>query len=736
MIGQDDGRPTPAEEREAPHVVDEASRILAGRYEVGDLIGRGGMAEVHIGYDRRLGRTVAIKILRSDLARDPSFQNRFRREAQAAAALNHPAIVAVYDTGEDVITEPTGVVAHVPFIVMEYVEGHTVRDILRDGAAVPIDEALEITAGVLSALEYSHHAGIVHRDIKPANVMLTPTGAVKVMDFGIARAMADSAATMTQTQAVIGTAQYLSPEQARGETVDSRSDLYSTGCLLFELLTGRPPFTGDSPVAVAYQHVRENPPAPSAIASDVPDALDRVVLKSLAKDREARYQTADEFRADLEAVLHGAAVNAPAVGAYSAALATIPMGAADATQVMAPATGVTQALPPAVLGSPWAATGLATPGGGTGYRDDEQGGRPWVIWVLLLVALLAVGAIIAVLLNNHGSNQPTTVAVPDVVNLPVNDATSKLNQAQLNPVRQEIADPTVPKDHVVKTDPVAGKQVAPHSDVKYYVSTGPATNAVPNVVGQPVDQAARTLTGAGFTINPSYTDDNNPKYPKGQVTATDPPAGTSATAGQAITLSVSTGNVDLPDLKGMAQADALAKLNSLNLVAVPQNQETPDFPANTVMSQDRTGLVPQGTKVTLVIAQAPTTATVPDVAGLSYNDAVTKLANAGLKTVTRQDQPSSQPAGTVLFTQPAKGTVVGLSQSITIVVAQAPTTATIPNDLKGQSFADASTELKNLGFTVIQSNPANAPGTAIVQDVNPGAGQTVPTSSPITLKVQ
>ncbi|MBN9375715.1 MAG: Stk1 family PASTA domain-containing Ser/Thr kinase, partial [Cellulomonas sp.] len=336
-------------------MVDEGSRILAGRYEVGELIGRGGMAEVHIGYDRRLGRTVAIKILRSDLARDPSFQNRFRREAQSAAALNHPAIVAVYDTGEDVITEPTGVAAHVPFIVMEYVEGHTVRDILRDGAAVPIEEAVEITAGVLSALEYSHHAGIVHRDIKPANVMLTPTGAVKVMDFGIARAVADSAATMTQTQAVIGTAQYLSPEQARGEQVDTRSDLYSTGCLLFELLTGRPPFTGDSPVAVAYQHVRENPPAPSDIASDVPDTLDRITLKALAKERDDRYQTAGEFRADLEAVLRGGAVGAPPVGAFAVAGAAGALAAGEATQVMAPATAATQAFTPG--SAAWGATG-------------------------------------------------------------------------------------------------------------------------------------------------------------------------------------------------------------------------------------------------------------------------------------------------------------------------------------------------------------------------------------------
>ena len=277
----------------------DAVRLLGGRYEVGELLGRGGMAEVHIGQDTRLHRTVAIKILRSDLARDPTFQARFRREAQSAAALNHPSIVAVYDTGEDTVTSPNGLVSHVPFIVMEYVEGHTVRDLLKDGSAVPIDEAVEIVSGVLVALEYSHHAGIVHRDIKPGNVMLTPAGAVKVMDFGIARAMAASAQTMTQTHAVVGTAQYLSPEQARGEVVDARSDLYSTGCLLFELLTGRPPFTGDSPVAVAYQHVTAAPPTPSSVAGDVPEALDRVTMKSLAKDRNQRYQTAAEFRADL-----------------------------------------------------------------------------------------------------------------------------------------------------------------------------------------------------------------------------------------------------------------------------------------------------------------------------------------------------------------------------------------------------------------------------------------------------
>src|SRR6187431_1575964 len=379
------------------------AKILAGRYEVGDRIGRGGMAEVHIGYDTRLGRTVAIKVLRADLARDPSFQTRFRREAQSAAGLNHPTIVAVYDTGEDTIVGDGGNPQAVPFIVMEYVEGHTVRDILKGDVAAPIDEAVDIVAGVLTALEYSHHAGLVHRDIKPANVMLTPTGAVKVMDFGIARAVADSAATMTQTQAVIGTAQYLSPEQARGETVDARSDLYSTGCLLFELLTGRPPFTGDSPVAVAYQHVREAAPIPSTFASDVPDSLDRITLKSLAKERDSRYSSAAEFRSDLEAAVRGGAVGAPAVGAFAAA-ALLATPATEATQLMAPPVATTQTMPPAT--SPWAATGAAVSTTGAGPDDEEEGGRKkWLLPLLIAIAVLAVAGIVALIIAN--SNRDT-----------------------------------------------------------------------------------------------------------------------------------------------------------------------------------------------------------------------------------------------------------------------------------------------------------------------------------------
>ena len=282
-------------------------RLLGSRYEIGETLGYGGMAEVHRGRDVRLGREVAIKVLRADLARDPSFQARFRREAQTAASLNHPAIVAVYDTGEE------DVYGNQPYIVMEYVEGRTLRDVLKiEGRLMP-RRAMEIVADVCAALDFCHRNGIVHRDVKPGNVMITRTGAVKVMDFGIARAVADNAATVTQTAAVIGTAQYLSPEQARGENVDARSDVYSTGVLLFELITGHPPFTGDSPVAVAYQHVRENPPPPSTINPDVPPELDAIVLKAMAKNPANRYQSAGEMRADLIRAINGRPVEAEPV---------------------------------------------------------------------------------------------------------------------------------------------------------------------------------------------------------------------------------------------------------------------------------------------------------------------------------------------------------------------------------------------------------------------------------------
>ena len=647
-------------------MVDDAPRILASRYEVGDLIGRGGMAEVHIGHDTRLGRTVAIKILRSDLARDPSFQARFRREAQAAASLNHPSVVAVYDTGEDIITELTGAVSHVPFIVMEYVEGHTVRDILRDGQAVPIEEAVEITAGVLSALGYSHHAGIVHRDIKPANVMLTPTGAVKVMDFGIARAIADSAATMTQTQAVIGTAQYLSPEQARGEQVDARSDLYSAGCLLFELLTGRPPFTGDSPVAVAYQHVREPAPAPSSFASDVPESLDRVTLKALAKDRDSRYSTAAEFRADLESAVRGGHVSAPAVGVLAAAAAA-ESATAQATQVLTPLTSATQIV--AAGSQPWAATDV--PDGAPTGPDDGAPRRRRLLWTLIVIAAAAVIGIAALLsFNSDRGTAVKQVTLPNLTNFTAKAAFADLTGLGLAPERQVEPSSTVAPESVTRTIPGGGKQVKAGSTVKVFVSTGPAQVLVPDVTGQTQAQARAALQTAGLTAGDVQTQDL--PVNKDDVTKTEPAANVAVNAGSKVVIYVASGQVDLPSLVGKSKAEALAALQALKLNSNTTPVPNPGKP-DTVLAQDRSpGLVPQGTTITLDVATKPTTATVPDdLVGKTYDAAAAELTTVGL-VPARADAASDQPVDAVISSNPNKGTTVQVGTTVTLTVSGGP----------------------------------------------------------------
>jgi len=644
-------------------VVDDGSRILAGRYEVGELIGRGGMAEVHIGHDTRLGRTVAIKILRSDLARDPSFLARFRREAQAAAALNHPAIVAVYDTGEDTITDfATGAVQHVPFIVMEYVEGHTVRDILRDGQAVPIDEAIEITTGVLSALEYSHHAGIVHRDIKPANVMLTPTGAVKVMDFGIARAVADSAATMTQTQAVIGTAQYLSPEQARGETVDARSDLYSAGCLLFELLTGRPPFIGDSPVAVAYQHVREQAPAPSSLASDVPEVLDRICAKALAKERDHRYSSAAEFRADLESAARGGHVAAPALAAAGlGATQVISPQAAEATQVM------DGSVAPA-----WAPTAVEPVGTSTDLDEAEpEKSKKWLWITLSVIGVLAVAALIWVLLQGNKPDPTPQVEVPTVVGLAEADATAALTDAKLESKRVEETSATVAAGMVTRSDPTEGTSVDEGSTVTLYVSTGPDTASVPDVSGMSQQQARDQLEAAGFTVG-NVTQENSPDQAEDRVLRTDPAAGQAVAAGAEITIVVASGQVDLPDLTGMTQQEAQAALGKLKLSAVITTQESDTVEAGRVIGQDRAaGPVPQGTTITLAIATAPTTVTIPNsIVGMDSESATSALQQLGLTVTTQGAQSNDVAEGNVMSSNPSPGTSVKVGSTVTLTVSE------------------------------------------------------------------
>ena len=448
-------------------------RLLGGRYELDGVVGRGGMAEVYRARDIRLDRIVAVKTLREDLARDQTFQARFRREAQSAASLNHPSIVAVYDTGED-MTGP----AHVPYIVMEYVDGRTLRELLRDDRRLLPERALEITDGVLRALDYSHRNGIIHRDIKPGNVMLTRSAEVKVMDFGIARAMSDTQATMTQTAQVIGTAQYLSPEQARGERVDARSDLYSTGCLLYELLTGRPPFTGDSPVAIAYQHVRENPIPPSRIDPEIPPWADAIVLKAMAKDPADRYQSAAEMRTDIQRALSG-----------------VPVAAPSQTEMYAPGTQRMGAQ--TMMAGAGAPTGTMSHYGGPedGYDDGSGGGRRRALWWILGAVGVIIVAVLAYLLLNGGNGN--TASVPSVVGQTQAQAVSSVKKAGLNPVVVKV--PSSDKvGIVVSSNPQFGTKVAPHSNVTLRVSAGPKKVTIPNVVGQSQGSAQSTLQGLGL----------------------------------------------------------------------------------------------------------------------------------------------------------------------------------------------------------------------------------------------
>lgn len=373
-----------------------------GRYRLTGRLGRGGMAEVFAAEDLRLGRTVAVKLLRADLAEDPVSKARFTREAQSVAGLNHHAVVAVYDSGEEIIGGNV-----TPYIVMELVDGRTIRDLLLDSEPPPADQALIIVSGVLDALAYSHQHGIVHRDIKPANVIITQQGAVKVMDFGIARALHGASNTMTQTGMVMGTPQYLSPEQALGKTVDIRSDLYATGCLLYELLTARPPFTGETPLSVVYQHVQDDPVPPSQISERVPPELDGLVMRALAKEPDDRFQSAEEMRGLSQyalQMLHEQGSHTGGLwdtGPVAGAGATMAMGAAGADTRRHPQHGDTSQLaPPLLMGRPDRDDGGFEGGPRNGARRRSGGGAKYVLIALLAVIAIAGGIYFAVQANN------------------------------------------------------------------------------------------------------------------------------------------------------------------------------------------------------------------------------------------------------------------------------------------------------------------------------------------------
>ena len=464
------------------------SRILAGRYEVGDLIGTGGMADVYQGRDTRLSRPVAIKILRSDLARDPSFLTRFRREAQAAAGLNHPSIVSVYDTGEEIIDG--GVL---PYIVMEEVEGRTIREVIRDGEKLPVQRAIAVIHGILEALDYSHRHGIVHRDVKPANVMITTSGDVKVMDFGIARALDDANATVTHAWTVVGTAQYLSPEQARGEIADSRSDIYSVGCLLYELLTGRAPFSGDTPVAIAYQHVSAKPISVNDLNLDLPSGLSQIIDGALAKDPSARYQSAAEMLADLDRISKGERVK---------------------------------------------------------IRVNKNIDRRKIIaGAIALVVAIGSGGV----LLSRGGSAITLNTVADVSGLTEVQAREAL--AGFTIVIARAPDPRVPEGRVALQNPVAGTKAKANSDVTITISDGPGKTSIPtNLIGKSLEDVRLILSSLGLVLSRTNAVDSSES--PGTVVGITPQAGSAVNAGSGVILDIASGNVAVPDVVGIPSIQA------------------------------------------------------------------------------------------------------------------------------------------------------------------------------------
>ena len=554
------------------------SRVLGGRYAIGEFIGQGGMATVYRGTDIKLGRQVAIKVMKSELSGDEQFRARFRQEAQSASRMAHPTIVRVFDAGDDLIQTAEGA-KRLPFIVMEYVEGTNLRQFIEENE-LSQTEASRIVESVLTALEYSHRAGVVHRDIKPANIMITKSGQVKVMDFGIARAVSETSSTLQQTTAILGTAAYFSPEQAKGESVDARTDLYSTAVLLYELLARDVPFRGDTAVAVAYQHVSERPTPPSERNPDIPAELDRVVLYGLGKDRARRFQTAAEFRDALSVAASG---NMP----------NLPRHDTQNTVLFSSGEEVSE--------SDLALRQLAEGGG------SRTQSRPPVMWTW--AAILTIAAIVIAVvfwLMNLVPNEisPSNVReVPEFENTSRSEAVAALLELDLEVKQVEQTDDKVPNDNVISTDPEAGTTVNVGDEITLYISTGPEQAPVPGFAGKSQDSYADMLTDLGLTVGKVTTQDH-PSEPAGRVLNVSPEVGSKLQAGETVDLTVASGQVDVPDVinQSIDTARNLVSGLGLDLSIDAQMSSASGCVYNEqllVFGQSIVGSNPQGSQLTL-----------------------------------------------------------------------------------------------------------------------------------------
>jgi serine/threonine-protein kinase len=598
-------------------------KILNSRYELEQLIGTGGMADVYRARDNLLGRTVAVKILHPQYAKDEVFIARFRQEAQAAANLNQPNIVNVYDWGIE---------NSIYYLVMEYVEGRDLKDIIQQGGPLLPERAVEIAMSICLALEAAHAYGIVHRDIKPHNVIVTYDNQIKVMDFGIARVAGGSA--MTQTGTIMGTAQYISPEQAQGRPADPRSDLYSLGVVIYEMLTGKVPFDGENPVSIAYKHVREDPLPPSMINPDISPGLEAVVMKALAKNPENRYQTAMEMYSDLERCLEGAPVYATPV---------LPRDEA--------AVGATRAFP-AVAARP-------------------KRSLLW-LWITLIALVVLAGIGIGIWALVHGSGG---VQVPDVTGKTVAQATQTLTPLGLKlSVTKQVIDASKPKGTIVSQNPGAGEKLEKDGTVEVTVSQGTQTVSVPNVVGLTQDQAAAALTAVGLKQGDT-TQAYSSVVESGKVVSQSPNGGQQASKGSQVSLVVSKGSqmISVPNVNGMAQDAATQSLTSAGFKADVQTQNTSDTTqVGRVLNQSPAAgeMIAKGATVTIVVGKAPATVNVANVVGQTKASATSTLQSQGF-TVNVTDGDSTSAAakvGTVQSQDPAPGNPATVGSTVTITV--------------------------------------------------------------------
>ena len=624
--------------------------LFDGRYRIQRKLGAGGMADVYLAEDQELGRRVAIKILNGRHANDDQFIERFRREAKNAAALNHPNIVSIYDRGD---AEDTY------YIAMEYLDGRTLKELIVGRGSAPINVAIEYARQIVSALRFAHRHGIVHRDIKPHNVLVDGEGRVKVTDFGIARA---GTSQMTEAGSIVGTAQYLSPEQARGGEVDPRSDLYSLGIVLYELLTGKTPFDGETPVEIAMKHLSTAPKPPSTLRPDIPRDLDAVVLRALAKNPDDRYQNADEMEADLERVARGRPVAATTTDSATQVLRTAPAaaavaGATAATMIAPPSTAAALPPPPFIEDEE--------------YADSAGTDRP--LWPWLVAAGFVIAAVVAGFFVYHElSSAKATVPLISYVGEPQASAVQQIDKAGLVADPQKGPNERFKAGIVFRQDPSPGTKVDKGSTVTIWVSTGPPKVPVPTVKGEQWTQAEAALTNVGLQPEEHIVPGNT----KGLVTATDPTAGTRVPKGSKVRVNVMAGpaQATVPSVVGLSISDATARLHELGFNANPTYVNNSTATQNQVISQNPTpgSKETKGSTVNLNVSNGPPMVSVPPVVGETAQQAVSDLESAGFNNVTQQYINVTDPsqAGIVQSQSPDGGSRAAKGSPVTIVIGQ------------------------------------------------------------------